>query len=1041
MPDPTGGYVVVWTDWTVNATTNAITSAVIMGQEFDQYGRAVNQQFQVNTVTGFSYTPAVAMDPNGDFVVVWAGDGPNLAPGIWARLYSSFGTPLTDPFQVNSYLEGTETNPSVAMDGKGNFEVTWTCDDTGRSVGGSTTTADNIYMRRFNNQGVALDAGDILVNTTVAGAQDESNVAMDQNGNFVVVWQSYGQDGSGWGVDGRQFTAAETPITGEFQVNVYTTNNQFEPKVAMDANGDFVVTWSSFGQDAGTYGIYARRYFASGPGTAGVVQGTADELVNQTTVGQQGGTYLDPTFGMVPNGPSVGMANNGSYEITWSAFTESTVGNLPITDFGIFARAFNKNGTSYVDPTSGQTTGEYHVNASDNISNFFDDIQPAIAVSPAGAFGVTWVGMDDTAIFARFWGPPVTPAAASGPTISSVQFALSGNPPVVTWAAADPNGLGAMTLQVDGKTMTTIYGPYGTKTAADYAGALGTLAAGTHTFVITATNTAGTPVTSTYSGSFTVSASSTGATISNVVVALNISQPVITWSAADTAGISTASLQVDGKAVTTIYGPYGTSTAANYAGALSSLSAGTHTYVITVTGATGAPVQYTGSFTVAGSNPAPTNPGPTISNVTLALTANPPVITWSAADSNGLGAMSLTVDGKVITTIYGPYGSSTAANYAGALSGLSAGTHTYVIYATDTAATPVTSQHSGSFTVAGSNPVPTNPGPTISNVTLALSGNPPVITWSAADSNGLGAMSLTVDGKAITTIYGPYGSSTAANYAGALSGLSAGTHSYVIYATDTATSPVTSQYTGSFTVTGSSPAPTNPGPTISNVDVALSANPPVITWSAADSNGLGPMGLTVDGKTMTTIYGPYGSSTAANYAGALGGLSAGTHSYVIYATDTAASPATSQYTGSFNVAALTAQGPAITNIVIESLSGGANIQSNSQIIVSWTLTDSAGIFATNATIDGVSATALYGPYGSNYSATFNPMSAGTHTVTITAADNSSAHSTSQQTQTFSVAQVATAAVLAQAAATSQQFTAKADWLINVQHGKLLGDRQ
>ena len=67
----------------------------------------------------------------------------------------------------------------------------------------------------------------------------------------------------------------------EFRVNTTTADNQINPAVAMDAAGNFVVTWSSNLQDGSGYGIYAQRYNA-----AGVAQG-AEFLVNTTTAGSQ----------------------------------------------------------------------------------------------------------------------------------------------------------------------------------------------------------------------------------------------------------------------------------------------------------------------------------------------------------------------------------------------------------------------------------------------------------------------------------------------------------------------------------------------------------------------------------------------------------------------------------------------------------------------------------------------------------------------------------------------------------------------------------
>ena len=65
---------------------------------------------------------------------------------------------------------------------------------------------------------------------------------MDADGDFVVTWSSHGQDGSGWGVYAQRYNAAGVTQGGEFRVNTTTANTQGSPTVAMDADGDFVVT-------------------------------------------------------------------------------------------------------------------------------------------------------------------------------------------------------------------------------------------------------------------------------------------------------------------------------------------------------------------------------------------------------------------------------------------------------------------------------------------------------------------------------------------------------------------------------------------------------------------------------------------------------------------------------------------------------------------------------------------------------------------------------------------------------------------------------
>ena len=68
----------------------------------------------------------------------------------------------------------------------------------------------------------------------------------------------------------------------EFQVNTYTAANQEHPSVAMDAAGDFVVTWQIAGEDGSGYGIFAQQYNA-----AGAAQGSEFEI-NAYTPGNQG---------------------------------------------------------------------------------------------------------------------------------------------------------------------------------------------------------------------------------------------------------------------------------------------------------------------------------------------------------------------------------------------------------------------------------------------------------------------------------------------------------------------------------------------------------------------------------------------------------------------------------------------------------------------------------------------------------------------------------------------------------------------------------
>ena len=71
--------------------------------------------------------------------------------------------------------------------------------------------------------------------------------------------ESY-QDGSLNGIYAQRYNAARVVQEAEFQVNTYTTVDQTDPSIAIDNNGDFVIAWQSDGQDGDGHGIFAQRY-------------------------------------------------------------------------------------------------------------------------------------------------------------------------------------------------------------------------------------------------------------------------------------------------------------------------------------------------------------------------------------------------------------------------------------------------------------------------------------------------------------------------------------------------------------------------------------------------------------------------------------------------------------------------------------------------------------------------------------------------------------------------------------------------------------
>jgi hypothetical protein len=270
--DAAGNFVVMWYSYFQDGS-----SAGIYGRRYQASGTPIGgAEFRVNTyTTDTQRSVVVASDANGRLAVVWESygqDGDRY--GVYGRRYDSTGIPGPE-FRVNDYTTHHQDRAKVAMDASGSFVVVW---ESYNQLGPGRFW--EVFARRYNAAGVAQGATEFLVNAYTTGSQTDPDVAMDAVGNFVVVWRSE-QDGSGPGIFGQRFNAAGVPQGGEFQINTYTTGYQNFPAVSMSTQGDFVVTWESDGQDGDQSGVFAQRFDA-----AGVRQGV-EFRVNQYTTGDQ----------------------------------------------------------------------------------------------------------------------------------------------------------------------------------------------------------------------------------------------------------------------------------------------------------------------------------------------------------------------------------------------------------------------------------------------------------------------------------------------------------------------------------------------------------------------------------------------------------------------------------------------------------------------------------------------------------------------------------------------------------------------------------
>ena len=78
-----------------------------------------------------------------------------------------------------------------------------------------------------------------------AEAGAPSVAIVNQNGDFVVSWESLGTDGSGIGVYAQGFMADGTPVGAPQLVNNTIQGNQSRPSLGSDGLGNVIISWQS----------------------------------------------------------------------------------------------------------------------------------------------------------------------------------------------------------------------------------------------------------------------------------------------------------------------------------------------------------------------------------------------------------------------------------------------------------------------------------------------------------------------------------------------------------------------------------------------------------------------------------------------------------------------------------------------------------------------------------------------------------------------------------------------------------------------------
>ncbi|MBN2366949.1 MAG: Ig-like domain-containing protein [Calditrichaeota bacterium] len=303
--------------------------------------------FQVNENGGISGSDqewsSLASDGSGNFVVVWA-DTRNGLREIYAQRFSSDGSAIGPNFRVNDDQNSRKSSADVAMDDQGNFIIIW-CSNL------------NIYAQRYSMYGQPLGKNFKVNQDFGYWSQGSAKISTDTNGNFIIAWQAWSDPVSDkYFIYAQRFTGDGMPLGNNFKVSDDTVSGRrWNPHISMDPQGNFVITWQD--ERNGDWDIYAQRFTDDGSPRGPNFRVNDDP----GTENQYGGTISNDA--------------QGNFIICWKDHRNATM-----VESDIYAQRYSSDGIP-IGP---------NFNINDDLGTAMHS-GASVSMNQSGQFAVTWL--------------------------------------------------------------------------------------------------------------------------------------------------------------------------------------------------------------------------------------------------------------------------------------------------------------------------------------------------------------------------------------------------------------------------------------------------------------------------------------------------------------------------------------------------------------------------------------------------------------------------------------------------------------------------
>ncbi|WP_411705273.1 Ig-like domain-containing protein, partial [Edaphovirga cremea] len=320
-----GSYVLLYSSGTVYNYNVYSIRYNAAGVALDSASVALTTGGSLNN--GFSYTLAANQGtPTGGTTgtTTQGMSGVDVGDGKYAMIYmsSKSGSIKTDLYmkvfdfttgqeiagseiRVNTQTTGYQIGSNTVALKSGGFITVW-ASNAASATGTSAGSMDgfDVYARRFTwdatqQKMVALDAADVLVNTTTNGvngvAFDRLSVNMGvaalEQGGYVVVWSKFTSTSKSE-VYAQSFDAAGNKLGGETLISTNSANLDTQPSVTALLDGGYVVSWDHMTTTGAYWGTLKNDVYSIIVNADGTIRGKGDNTAYATTA-----SYLDAISG------------------------------------------------------------------------------------------------------------------------------------------------------------------------------------------------------------------------------------------------------------------------------------------------------------------------------------------------------------------------------------------------------------------------------------------------------------------------------------------------------------------------------------------------------------------------------------------------------------------------------------------------------------------------------------------------------------------------------------------------------------------------